>query len=278
MMDHVPPDDNTAPTSLRQSGYAAVNGLQMYYEIHGEGSPIVLLHGGLETIAYSLGGFLLPSLAKAHQVIAIEQQGHGHTADIDRPLSYEQMVEDTAALLRHLEVTNADVFGYSMGGTTALGLATRHPDLVRRLVVASAPYANNGMRPENVAGMLSLTPDLLADSPQESARQSVAPNPDDWGTFLGKIGPMQRDFPGWPAEDVRAMAAPTLLVYGDNDAIPLDHVVELYHLRGGDVNGDFEGLPASRLAIIPNTSHISIMDSADLILPMVTAHFEADPA
>jgi len=268
-------NDSTIPATSPRTGYAPVNGLRMYYEIHGTGQPLVMLHGGLETIAYSLGGYLLPSLAKTRQVIAIEQQGHGHTADIDRPLDYAQMVEDTAALLRHLEITDADVFGYSMGGMTALGLATRHPELVRRLVVVSAPYNNDGMRPENIAGMQALTPELLAGSPQERAYREAAPNPDDWGTLLAKMGPLQRDFTGWPADDIRAMAAPTLFVFGDADAIPLDHVVDLFRLRGGDVNGDFSGVPASRLAILPGTTHIGIMSCADLILPMVSAHFDA---
>jgi pimeloyl-ACP methyl ester carboxylesterase len=123
-LENAPSNQSTAPATLRRSGYAPVNGLQMYYEIHGEGHPLVMLHGGLETIAYSVGGNLLPSLAATHQVIAIEQQGHGHTADIDRQLSYEHMVEDTAALLQHLEIANADLFGYSMGGTTACGRRT----------------------------------------------------------------------------------------------------------------------------------------------------------
>jgi pimeloyl-ACP methyl ester carboxylesterase len=134
------------------------------------------------------------------------------------------------------------------------------------------------MRPENIAGMLSLTPELMAGSPQESAWHSVAPNPVGWGTFLSKIGPMQRDFKGWPAEEIRAIPAPTLLVYAGNDAIPLEHVVELYRLRGGNVNGDFEGLPASRLAILPGTTHTGIMDCTDQHLPLVSAHFDADTA
>lgn len=274
-MDHASSKENTVPGTLPRTGYAPVNGLQMYYEIHGAGHPLVMLHGGLETIDVSLGGNLLPSLAETHQVIAIEQQGHGHTADIDRPLDYEQMVEDTAALLRHLEITDADVFGYSMGGMTALGLATRHPDLVRKLVIVSAPYNNDGMRPENIAGMQSLTPEALAGSPQESAYLRVAPNAGDWGSLLSKMGPLQRDFKGWPAEDIRRMAAPTLFVFGDSDAIPLDHAVELFRLRGGDVNGDFAGVPASRLAIIPETTHISMMTRADLLLPMVSTHLDA---
>jgi pimeloyl-ACP methyl ester carboxylesterase len=273
-MDQTSSQENTDPATLRRSGYAPVNGLQMYYEIHGDGHPLVMLHGGLETIDFSLGGGLLPSLAESHQVIAVEQQGHGHTADIDRPLDYEQMVEDTAALLRYLEISDADVFGFSMGGITALGLATRHPDLVRKLVIVSAPYNNDGMRPENIAGMQSLTPDLLVGSPQESAYLGAAPNPSDWPTLLFKMGPLQRDFKGWPAEAIRAISVPTLFVYGDSDAIPLDHVVELFRLSGGDVNGDFAGVPASRLAILPGETHLSMMSRADLLLPMVSAFLD----
>jgi pimeloyl-ACP methyl ester carboxylesterase len=274
-MDHESSRENTVPATLPRTGYAPVNGLQMYYEIHGAGHPLVMLHGGLETIAFSLGGSLLPSLAETRQVIAIEQQGHGHTADIDRPLTYEQMTEDTAALLRYLEITDADVFGYSMGGMTALGLATRHPELVRKLVIVSAPFNNDGMRSENLAGMQSLTPDLLEGSPQESAYLRAAPNPSDWSTLLFKMGPLQRDFKGWAAEAIRASAAPTLFVFGDSDAIPLDHVVELFRLRGGDVNGDFAGVPASRLAILPGTTHLSMMTRADVLLPMVSAYLDA---
>lgn len=274
-MDHASPKEDTVPATLPRTGYAPVNGLQMYYEIHGAGHPLVMLHGGLETIAFSLGGNLLPALAKTRQVIAIEQQGHGHTADIDRPLDYGQMVEDTAALLRHLEIADADVFGYSMGGITALGLATRHPDLVRKLVIVSAPFNNDGMRPENIAGMLSLTPEALAGSPQESAYLRAAPNPGNWATLLAKMGPLQRDFKGWPAEAIRAITAPTLFVFGDSDAIPLDHAVNLFRLRGGDVNGDFAGVPASRLAVLPGTTHIGMMTCADLLLPLVSTYLAA---
>ncbi|HYH11576.1 MAG TPA: alpha/beta hydrolase [Thermomicrobiales bacterium] len=274
-MDHASPQGNAVPTTLVRTGYAPVNGLQMYYEIHGAGHPLVMLHGGLETIEFSLGAGLRPSLAETRQVIAVEQQGHGHTADIDRPLTYEQMVEDTAALLRYLAIADADVFGFSMGGITALGLASRHPDLVRKLVVVSAPYSGDGMRPENLAGMQSLTPEALAGSPQESAYLRAAPNPDAWSTVLTKMGPLQRDFTGWPSESIQAMTAPALFVYGDSDAIPLDHVVELFRLRGGDVNGDFAGVPASHLAILPGTTHLGIMDCADLLLPMVSAYLDA---
>jgi pimeloyl-ACP methyl ester carboxylesterase len=154
-----------------------VNGLNMYDEIHGTGRPLVLLHGALTTIDTSFGR-VLPSLAKTRQVIAIEQQAHGHTADIDRPLTYEQMADDTAALLQHIGVENADIFGYSMGGGIALQIAIRHPDLVRKLVVAAATYNSDGIYPDILAGIEKLKPEDLAGSPFQEAYAGTAPNPE----------------------------------------------------------------------------------------------------
>src|SRR5215204_13722 len=154
---------NTTP----QTGYAPVNGLNMYYEIHGTGEPLVLLHGAYMTI--DAMGEVVPELGKTRQVIAVELQGHGRTADVDRPLSYEQMADDTAALLRHLGIEQADVFGYSMGGGVALQVAIRHPDLVRKLVVASASYTSDGMQPELFEMIETITPELFAGSPFEAA-------------------------------------------------------------------------------------------------------------
>lgn len=158
--------------------YAEVNGLNMYYEIHGTGRPLVLLHGAYMTI--DAMGEVLPRLAETRQVVAVEQQGHGRTADIDRPITYEQMADDTAALLRHLGIDGADVFGFSMGGGVALQLAIRHPDLLRKLVVASASYTSDGMQPELHGMIPSITPEMFAGSPIEAAYVEVAPNP---GTF-----------------------------------------------------------------------------------------------
>lgn len=252
-----------------QTGHAPVNGLEMYYEIHGTGQPLVMLHGGLATIDFP-GGQLLHMLAATRQVIAIEQQGHGRTADIDRPLTYEQMADDTAALIRHLGIEGADVFGHSMGGTTALGLAIRHPELVRKLVVASASFNNDGMRPENLAGMQGMTPDALAGTPMEAAYLAVAPNPGDWPTLLSRIGQLSRDFAGWSADDIRTITAPTLITLGDADAVHLDHAIELLRLLGGDVNGDFAGVPNAQLAILPGTTHFSSLTRTDLLLPLIT--------
>ncbi len=149
-----------------QTGYASVNGLHMYYEIHGTGEPLVLLHGAYMTI--DAVGELVPSLAETRQVIAVEMQGHGRTADIDRPITYEQMADDTAALLRHLGTGQADIFGFSMGGGVALQLSIRHPGLVRKLVVASASYTSDGMQPELHEMIPGITPEMFAGSPIEA--------------------------------------------------------------------------------------------------------------
>jgi pimeloyl-ACP methyl ester carboxylesterase len=166
-------------TDPPRAGYAPVNGLQMYYEIHGKGEPLLLLHGAFGTI--ELWGPILATLTENHQVIAVEFQGHGRTADIERPLTYEQLVEDTAALMRYLDIEQADIVGYSMGGNVALGLAIEHPGLVRKLAVAGANYNNDGLYPESLAAIESLTPEMFAGSPPEAAnrfhKSSCPPEP-----------------------------------------------------------------------------------------------------
>jgi pimeloyl-ACP methyl ester carboxylesterase len=262
------------PPTLAKSGYASVNGLNMYYEIHGAGRPLGLLHGGLMTIDGF--GMLLPSLAKTRQVVAVEQQAHGRTADIDRPLSYEQMADDTAALLRQLKIEDADVFGYSLGGGIALQLAIRHPALVRKLVVAAATYNNDGIYPEVLAGLEPMfTPEAFAGSPIEAAYARVAPNPDDWPTLVAKVQQLTREFAGWPPEAVRAIAAPTLIIIGDSDIVRPEGAVELFRLLGGGVPGDLAGLPKSQLAVLPGTTHMTLVHRADLLLPILPAFLDA---
>lgn len=268
------PGGNATTTGAPQTGYAPVNGLEMYFEIHGTGKPLVLLHGGLATIEFPTGA-LMSSLAATRQVIAFEQQGHGHTADINRPLTYEQMADDTAAILRHLEIENADVVGFSMGGTTALAIAFQQPELVRKLVVLSASFNNDGLRPENIAGMQGMTPDALAGTPMEQAYLQVAPNPDDWPVLLTKMGQLSRDFEGWSPADIQSIAAPTLVMLGDADAVHLDNAVEMLRLLGGDVNGDFVGVPASQLAILPGTTHFAALSCVDVLTSLITPFLDS---
>jgi pimeloyl-ACP methyl ester carboxylesterase len=258
--------------------YAEVNGLRIYYEVHGEGRPLVLLHGAYMTV--DAMGPILPGLAETRQVIVAEMQGHGRTADIDRPITYEHMADDVAALLRHLEIDYPDVFGYSMGGAIALQLAIRHPGLARRLVVASASYTSDGMQPELHEMLPTITPEMFAGSPIEAAYREVAPNPEDFPRLVEKMKRLDVTPFAWPAEDVRGIEAPTMIVVGDADVVRLEHAVEMFRLLGGGAMGDLAGLPESRLVVLPGTSHFippgsGVMDRAEWLLAMIPPFLDA---
>lgn len=257
---------NDAP----RSGYAPVNGLQMYYEIHGTGQPLVVLHGSYMTI--ELMGKLVPELAKSRQVIAVEMQGHGHTANTDRPITKEQLADDVAALLRHLDIGSADIYGYSLGGGVALQVAIRHPEVVRKLVIVSAPYTSEGWYPEVQAGIEQIKPEMFDGTPWRAAYDRVAPDPNAFPTLVEKLKPTPYD---WSAEAVRAISAPTLVVIGDADGIRPEHAVEMFRLRGGGVFGDMGKLPTSQLAILPGTTHLGLLERADLLLAMVVPFLDA---
>jgi len=266
------------PVRDGQTGYAPVNGLRMYYEIHGEGRPLLLLHGAYMTI--DLMGPIVPGLARSRQVIAVELQGHGRTADIDRPITYEQMADDVAALLAHLEVDRADVMGYSLGGAVALQVAIRHPAVVHKLVVASASHASDGMHAAAWEMFPSITPEMFAGSPIEAAYLACAPNPGDFPTLVEKLTRLDTTPFSWPPEDVRGISAPTLIVLGDSDGIRLEHAVELFELLGGGVMGDLAGLPPSQLAVLPGTTHFmppgfGLLDRADWLLAMIPPFLDA---
>jgi pimeloyl-ACP methyl ester carboxylesterase len=261
-----------------RGSYAEVNGLNMYYEIHGTGEPLVVLHGAYMTI--DAMGEVVPSLAESRQVIAVELQGHGRTADIDRPLTYEQMADDTAALLRHVGIERADIFGYSMGGGVALQVVIRHPEVVRKLVVASASYTSEGAHPELLEMIPTITPEAFAGSPIEEDYLRTAPNPDDFPTLVAKLKRLDMEPFAWPPEDIQGIAAPTLLIVGDSDAIRLEHAVELFRLLGGGVMGDLAGLPKARLAVFPGTTHFvppgsGVLDRADWLVSMIGEFLDA---
>ena len=257
------------------TGYAPVNGLQMWYERHGEGRPLVLLHGNLSTIGVDFGG-IIPSLAKGRQVIGVEQQAHGHTADIDRPLSIQQWADDTAALLGHLGIERADLFGYSSGSTVALQLAIEQPQLVGKLVLASASYRLDGLHPGLMDNIQQLRPEHLAGTPFEQDYAKVAPNPGDWPKLIEKITRMDADLPEWTADDIRNLAAPTMLIIGDSDIVKPEHAVEMFRLLGGGVIGDLAGLPRSRLAVLPGTTHVTLVQRADWLASMVGEFLDAE--
>ncbi len=200
--------------------YADLNGIKLYYEVRGSGSPLVLLHGGLGAI--EMFGPNLPALAKRHKVIAVDLQGHGRTADIDRPLSVELMADDIAALIKHLELERADVMGYSLGGGVALLTAIRHPQVVGKLVVVSAPFRKNGFYPEILAQQGQVTAaaaEAMKQTPMYELYSRIAPRPEDWPRLLGKIGDaMKKDFDF--SQQVAAIKSPTLIVAGDADIFP----------------------------------------------------------
>jgi pimeloyl-ACP methyl ester carboxylesterase len=240
----------------------------MYYEIHGSGEPLVLLHGAFGAI--DLWGPILTTLAATRQVIAVEPQGHGHTADIDRPFSYEQMADDIAALMDYLTIGQADVVGYSMGADTAFQVAIRHPALVRKLVPISGKYRYDGEYPEILASIQEMTPDFFVGSPYEGAYLRHAPNPEHFPVLVEKIKAFFAKEYAWPEADMRSIAAPTLLIIGDSDTVRPEHAVGLFRLLGGGVAGDLTGLPKSRLAILPGTTHVSIVgERGDTLVAMI---------
>lgn len=268
---------------MTESGYAEVNGLRMYYEFHGEGDsgePLLVLHGAYMTI--DAMGEVVPELAGERRVIAAELQGHGRTADIDRPLSYEQMADDAAALLHHLGIGTADLFGFSMGGGAALQLAIRHPRAVRKLVVASASYTSDGAHPELFDMIETITPEVFAGSPFEEDYLRTAPNPEDFPKLVEKLKQLDMTPFAWPPEDIRGIAAPTLLIVGDSDVVRLEHAVEMFRLLGGGVPGDLAGVPDSRLAVLPGTTHFvppgsGLLDRSGWLAQMIGAFLD-EPA
>jgi pimeloyl-ACP methyl ester carboxylesterase len=256
-------------------GYVSVNGLEMYYEIHGTGQPLVLLHGAFSAIGTSFGE-LLPSLAERRQVIAFEMQAHGRTADIDRPLSYEQMADDTAAALEQLGIEKADFFGYSMGAFIALQIAIRHPEVVRKLVLASVTYNLGGVHPGLMEGLADMKPEMMYGSPWHEEYTRIAPNPEDFATLFAKKTQMDRNLKDVPAEFIESIEAPTLLIIGDSDLVRPEHAVEMFRLLGGGVFGDTPaGLPSSQLAVLPGTSHVTLVSRADLLLSIIPPFLDA---
>jgi pimeloyl-ACP methyl ester carboxylesterase len=260
--------------SPAQTGYAAVNGLNMYYEIHGAGQPLVLLHGAFSAIGTSFGA-LLPELAKTRQVIAFELQAHGRTADIDRPMSLEAMADDVAAALGQLGVAQADFFGYSMGAGVALHLAIRQPGVVRKLVLASVTYNLAGMHPGLMDGLGEMKPEMMFGSPWHEEYMQIAPRPEDFSRLFAKKTEMDRGIADLPAETIAAIAAPTLLIIGDSDIVRPEHAVEMFRLLGGGVAGDMVGLPRSQLAVLPGTTHVTVVSRADLLLAIIPPFLDA---
>jgi pimeloyl-ACP methyl ester carboxylesterase len=254
--------------------YVSVNGLDMYYEVHGEGRPLVLLHGAFSAIGTSFGN-VLPELSRTRQVIAFDMQAHGRTADIDRPLSMQQMADDTVAALQKLGIEDADFFGFSMGAGIALQIAIRRPEVVRKLVLASVTYRLDGVHPGLMEGLGEMKPEMMHGSPWHEEYMRIAPRPEDFATLFAKKTEMDRQVRDLSADDVAAIGAPTLLIIGDSDIVRPEHAVEMFRLLGGGVMGDLTGLPNSQLAILPGTTHATLVERGDWLGSMITTFLDA---
>ena len=245
----LPADQKT----MAKGEYALVNGLNMYYEIYGTGQPLVLLHGSFMSALH------YPTLAEGRQIITVDMQGHGRTADIDRPFTFEQMADDTAALLKHLKIEQTDVFGYSMGGTIGLALAVRHPDLVRRLAILGSVYRNieESYPPDVLKDFKSINPETFASRDLKEPYEKMSPAP-NWKGLVAKIVQMEKDFKGFSPEQMKAIKAEVFIGAGDHKDVSLEHVVEMHKL-----------IPKSQLAIFPNTEHIFLMVNPDKMPPQI---------
>jgi pimeloyl-ACP methyl ester carboxylesterase len=246
-----------------RAGYVPVGELEMYYDVQGSGQPLLLLHGGLVTSELSFAR-VRPALAERYQTLAVEQQGHGRTKDIERALSYEQMVEDTAAVLRHLELGRVDLFGWSDGGKVALGLAARHPELVRKVAIIGAGYNDNAETPELKQFLASLKPDDEELRAFREANLKVAQVPEQWPLLLQKVQAMWASSPGWSTLEMKRLSAPLLILLGDRDFLSVEHALELFHL-----------VPNARLGVLPGCDHSALDQHPEWITSMLFDFFEA---
>ena len=266
-MTSTAPVENTE-TKPTKTGHVLVNGVNYYHEIHGSGEPVLLLHGGLGSI--DMFAPVLPAFAKARTVIAVDLQGHGRSSLGDRPIRVQDMADDMAEILDQLEYDTVDVVGYSLGGGVALHLAARHPERVRRLVIISTGYSQDGFHPEmlpqqaQVSGAMA---DMMNETPMYKSYIAVAPRPQDFPELLDRVGDFMRtpfDF----EEDVKKIEAQTLLVFGDADMIRLEHVVKFYKLLGGaqqDAGFMREHMARNRLAILPDVTHYETFMSPSMV-------------
>jgi pimeloyl-ACP methyl ester carboxylesterase len=245
----------------------AVNGMQMYYEVSGEGAPLIVLHGSYMNIP-SMGA-IIPKLAETHKVYALEFQGHGRTTDIDRPITYTNLADDVAAFMDAVGIAKADVFGYSMGAVAGLRFVIRHPDKANKLILASGAYDVEGLQPEFKAFIPQMNVEMFVNMPFAEEYKKLAPNPDGFPALVEKLIALEKEPVAWGAE-VKAMKTPVLIITGDADWTTLEHSVALFRLLGGGVMGDMgKPLPASRLAVLPATAHTAVITQTDLLIAFI---------
>ncbi len=259
------------------TGYAPVNGLKMYYEIQGSGEPVVLLHGAFMAITDDWRVWI-SELSKTRKVIAVEMQGHGRTADINRDLSYENLADDVAGLLDYLKIERADIIGYSLGGGVAMLCAIRHPEKVRKVVSISAPYARDGWVKEANDFWPTFRWEVFKGTPMEAEYKKLSPTPDKFPDFVNHIKATALRPYDFGADKLKATKAPMFFIHGDADGVRLDHIAEMYRLKGGEIHGDMRPRSASRLVILPDTTHVTVMNRMSTIVPMINDFLDAKPA
>ena len=257
-----------------ESGYADVNGLKMYYEVYGKGKPLVLIHGSYMTIPWNWS-HIIPLFAKDRKVIVAEMQGHGRTRDISREFSHENMADDVSGLLTHLKIDSADILGYSMGAGVAFQVAVRHPDQVRRLVTMSGAYAHDGWWPDTEASFATFTAEMFKGTPVQKQYDSLGNDPAHFAEFVKKVASVDLKPFDW-SKEVKKIKAPIFMAIGDADGVRYEHALELFRAKGGGKQGDLHGLPKSRLAILPGTTHLGMLERTDWLIPMITDFLDSD--
>ena len=259
------------------TGYAPVNGLKMYYEIHGSGDPVVLLHGAFMAITDDWRVWIT-ELAKTRKVIAVEMQGHGRTADINRDITYENLADDVAGLLDSLKIERADLIGYSLGGGVAILCAIRHPNKVRKVVSISAPYARDGWVKDANDFWPNFTWEMMKGTPAETEREKLNPIHNSFPDFFNHIKAAAMRPYDFGADKLQTTKAPFFFIHGDADGVRLDHIAEMYRLKGGgNIHGDMQPRSESRLAILPGATHVTLMNHMTTIVPMINDFLDAKP-
>jgi pimeloyl-ACP methyl ester carboxylesterase len=260
--------DAQQPLTPASSGYAAVNGSKVYYEMYGAGDPIVLLHGAYMTIN-SNWSELIPVLSKTRKVIALELDGHGHTPLSQRPYSYQTLASDVAAVLKHLKIDSADILGFSYGGTVAYQFAIEHPAMTKKLIIISSTYKSDGWLDIMYNMLAGIKPDAFDNTPIRSEYIKVAPDTSNWHKFIAKMLKFSAEKFNLGDDKIKNIKAPVLLIMGDNDGTDKKVLAETYSLLGGNVFGDVVGIPKSQLAILPAKGHGTLIMDTQAIAALV---------